>query len=57
MFIHEDAEGDKDVQRMKNAVWVDLANALLWLFGSIAIFAYWLKHKNERTRFTSRARV
>jgi hypothetical protein len=29
MYIKENAEGDSGVQRMKNAVWVDLVNALL----------------------------
>jgi len=29
MYIKEKAEGDNGVQRMKNAVWVDLVNALL----------------------------
>ena len=29
MYIKEKAEGDSGVQRMKNAVWVDLVNALL----------------------------
>jgi hypothetical protein len=29
MYIKERAEGDSGVQRMKNAVWVDLVNALL----------------------------
>ncbi|KAM5347157.1 hypothetical protein ACJ41O_010162 [Fusarium nematophilum] len=57
MYINEDAEGDNDVQRMKNAVWVDLASALLWLIAALAAFGYWLKHRDTRSRFTGRARV
>ena len=35
MYIHEDPEGDAGVQRMKNAVWVDLVNVFLWLISAI----------------------
>lgn len=57
MYIKEDAEGDGDIQRMKNAVWVDLANALLWLISALASAAYWWTHRERRTRFTGRAKV
>ncbi|KAI3327155.1 hypothetical protein HD806DRAFT_486182 [Xylariaceae sp. AK1471] len=57
MYIHEDPEGNSDIQRMKNAVWVDLANALLWLIGTITGAAYWWFHRERRTRFTGRARL
>ncbi|KAF6840715.1 hypothetical protein CPLU01_01086 [Colletotrichum plurivorum] len=57
MYIKEDAEGDRDIQRMKNAVWVDLANALLWLISALASAAYWWTHRERRTRFTGRAKV
>lgn len=55
MYIHEDAEGNGDITRMKNAVWVDLAAALLWLIGTIATSAYWWTHRERNTRFTGRA--
>ncbi|KAI1359981.1 hypothetical protein F5Y08DRAFT_318328 [Xylaria arbuscula] len=55
MYIHEDPEGNGDIIRMKNAVWVDLANALLWLIGTGAAATYWLVHRNCNTRFTGRA--
>jgi len=55
MYIHEDAEGNGDIIRMKNAVWVDLAAALLWLIGTIATAAYWWTHRERNTRFTGRA--
>jgi len=57
MYIKENAEGNADVQRMKNAVWVDLVNALLWLVAAIAGFVYWWGHRERHTRFTGRARV
>ncbi|KAI1370735.1 hypothetical protein F4677DRAFT_437663 [Hypoxylon crocopeplum] len=57
MYIHEDPEGNGDIQRMKNAVWVDLANALLWLIGFVASAAYWWTHRDRRSRFTGRAKL
>ena len=45
MYIHEDAEGNGGVQRMKNAVWVLLANMILWfitfVYGSVVFWKYW----------------
>ncbi|PMD63076.1 uncharacterized protein K444DRAFT_327594 [Hyaloscypha bicolor E] len=57
MYIKEKAEGDSGVQRMKNAVWVDLVNALLWLISAIGMVVFWVKHKNNRSRWTGRAQV
>jgi len=57
MYIHADPQGDAGIQRMKNAVWVDLTNALLWLFTSVAAFVYWWSHRERKTRFTGRATV
>jgi hypothetical protein len=57
MYISEDAEGDSDVQRMKNAVWVDLTSALLWFIATLAALGYWWKHRDTRSRFTGRAHV
>ncbi|KAI1141015.1 hypothetical protein F5Y05DRAFT_376015 [Hypoxylon sp. FL0543] len=57
MYIHENPEGNGDIQRMKNAVWVDLANALLWLVAFIANAAYWWTHRDRRSRFTGRAKL
>ena len=57
MYINEDAEGDSGVQRMKNAVWVDLTNALLWFITFIGHAAYWFTHRERHSRFTGRARV
>ncbi|KAI1092857.1 hypothetical protein F5B19DRAFT_502003 [Rostrohypoxylon terebratum] len=57
MYIQDDPEGNSGIQRMKNAVWVDLANALLWLIASLASGAYWWNHRDRRSRFTGRARL
>lgn len=57
LFIHENAEGDGDIQRMKNAVWVDLTSALLWLISAVATTVYWWRHRDARSTFTGRARV
>ncbi|ORY67449.1 uncharacterized protein BCR38DRAFT_364956 [Pseudomassariella vexata] len=57
MYIKEDPEGNKDIQRMKNAVWVDLANMILWFIGTVAGAAYWWSHKERSSRFTGRARL
>lgn len=57
MYIHEHAEGDHGVQRMKNAVWVDLVNALLWLISAVGMAVFWVQSRNGRTRWTGRATV
>ncbi|KAI0201844.1 hypothetical protein F4808DRAFT_424019 [Astrocystis sublimbata] len=57
MFIHERAAGNGDIQRMKNAVWIDLTNALLWLIHTVSGAAYWWLHRERNSRFTGRARV
>ena len=35
MYIHEKVEMEAGIQRMKNAVWVDLINMILWLASAI----------------------
>ena len=57
MYINENPEGNVDIIRMKNAVWVDLASMLLWLITSVAHFGYWWRHRERHTRFTGRANV
>lgn len=54
MYVREDAEGDPGVQRMKNAVWVDLVNALLWAGSTTGMVFCWSREK--RTRWTGRGR-
>jgi len=57
MYIKAHAEGDSGIQRMKNAVWVDLVNALLWLISAICMALYWVRHRDARSQFTGRAKV
>jgi hypothetical protein len=57
MYINEDPEGSDDIKRMRNAVWVVLANAILWLIATIGYFVYWWAHRDRRSRFTGRAKV
>jgi len=57
LYIHAHAEGDGGVQRMKNAVWVDLVNALLWLFSAMGMAVFWVRSRGGRSRFTGRADV
>ncbi|RKF63349.1 hypothetical protein OnM2_026072 [Erysiphe neolycopersici] len=51
MYINIDPLGNSRIQRMKNAVWIDLANAICWLISAIgmAIFWYWRKRKSTYT--------
>ena len=57
MYIHEDPEGDKGVGRMKNAVWVDLINMLLWFMTSISGAVIFFFFRGGKSRFTGRATV
>lgn len=57
MYIKENAEGDSGIIRMKHAVWIDLVNALLWLFSAVGMAVYYFKHRNNKTRWTGRATV
>lgn len=50
MYIKEDAEGDTKIQRMKNAVWIDVANMLLW-FGT-ATWGAWVFYRYRKARTT-----
>jgi H+/Cl- antiporter ClcA len=55
MYIHEKAEMDPGVQRMKNAVWVDLVCLLLWFVTSIFGVIGFLRGRNNRSLHTGRA--
>ena len=57
-YIHRDAEeGPEDIRRMKNAVWVDLVNMLLWLVtAGMATVAFFML-RNKRSLHTGRATV
>ncbi|KAI2639442.1 hypothetical protein GGS21DRAFT_507703 [Xylaria nigripes] len=56
-FLHQNANGNDDIKRMKNAVWVDLTMTLLWV-ADVAFLAFCLWFLDERaTRFTGRGKV
>ena len=57
MYIHANAQGDSGIIRMKHAVWVDLVNALLWLISAIGMAVFWVRHRENRSRWTGRATV
>lgn len=57
MYIHENPEGDSGVKRMKNAVWVDLINMLLWLLSAVAGAVAWFTGRSNKSLHTGRARV
>jgi H+/Cl- antiporter ClcA len=57
MYIHAKAEMDSGIQRMKNAVWIDLICLLLWFITSIiGAIGFW-KGRNNRTLYTGRAKA
>ncbi len=56
MYIKEKAEKDGGIQRMKNAVWVDLVNMLLWFVSAIVgAIGFWRWRKGNRSLHTGRA--
>jgi hypothetical protein len=57
MYITEDPEGDAGVQRMKNAVWIDLINMLLWFLTASAGIALFFLAKRKRTLHTGAAEL
>jgi len=58
LFIHENPEGDAGIERMKNAVWIDLVNMLLWFISAILMLVFWIRsRRSSRGRFTGRAQV
>ncbi|KAI9732198.1 MAG: hypothetical protein M1834_004295 [Cirrosporium novae-zelandiae] len=57
MYIHENPEGNSGVRRMKNAVWVDLTNMLLWFLTSIIAGLIFMRHRKGKLLHTGRADV
>ncbi|RVD81318.1 uncharacterized protein DFL_009185 [Arthrobotrys flagrans] len=56
LYMHEDPEGNHDIEQMRDAMWLDLVNWLLWLVSSVVGGWYFWKYRNERTRLSGRAR-
>lgn len=55
LYIHENPEGDGGVKRMKNAVWIDLVNMLLWLVTAVMGVVVFLMMRGGRSLHTGRA--
>ncbi|XP_014561256.1 hypothetical protein COCVIDRAFT_12128 [Bipolaris victoriae FI3] len=55
MYIGEDAEGNKGVQRMKNGVWVLLTNVVLWFISAVVGAGLFWRARKARTTHTGRA--
>ncbi|KJX98181.1 hypothetical protein TI39_contig429g00011 [Zymoseptoria brevis] len=58
MYIGEQPTPEQHgLQRMKNAVWVDLTNMLLWLITAVWGTVVFFLHRSGRTLHTGRAKV
>ncbi|KAG8525861.1 uncharacterized protein KY384_000621 [Bacidia gigantensis] len=57
MYIHEHTEGNGGIKRMKNAVWIDLVNMLLWLVTAVMATVAFFSLKGGRSLHTGRAAV
>lgn len=57
LYIHANPQGDGGIKRMKNAVWVDLVNMLLWLFSSVMAVVLFFTMRGGRSLHTGRANV
>lgn len=50
MYFPEDPEGDSGIVRMKNAVWVDLVNWLLWTVTMVWTGLRWWKGRGGKNK-------
>ena len=57
LFIHLDAEGNGNIKRNKNAVWIDLINMLLWLVTAVLGALLFFKYRGGKSLHTGRATV
>lgn len=57
LYIHENPEGDSGVTRMKNAVWIDLINMLLWFITAVFAALWFFFLRGGRSLHTGRAAV
>lgn len=57
LFIKEDARGDGHIKRMKNAVWIDLINMLLWFVSFVLGVILFFKYRGRKSLHTGRANV
>ncbi|EPS38821.1 hypothetical protein H072_7434 [Dactylellina haptotyla CBS 200.50] len=54
LFMKEDPEGNHDIEQMRDAMWLDLVNWLLWLVSAVVGGWYFWRYKNQRTTLTGR---
>ncbi|KAL8828453.1 MAG: hypothetical protein Q9170_006601 [Blastenia crenularia] len=57
LFIHEHAEGNRGIKRMKNAVWIDLINMLLWFVTAVYGIVRFFFFRGGKSLHTGRATV
>lgn len=57
LYIHADPKGASGVQRMKNAVWIDLVNMLLWFISAIYGAVLFFRLRGHKSLHTGRATV
>ena len=57
IFLNADPKGDGAIQAMKNAVWVDLVNMLLWFISACYGAVMFFTHREGRSLHTGRATV
>ncbi|KAK5685459.1 hypothetical protein LTS10_003538 [Elasticomyces elasticus] len=58
IWIHQYTYGYHDYIRMKNAVWVDLVNMLLWLVTAVYTTFIWFRNRGSgRTLHTGRGQI
>lgn len=55
--MHVDPAGNSGLQRMKNAVWIDLINMLLWFLSAIYGAVLFFRFRGHRSLHTGRATV
>jgi len=57
LYIHEKGDDGSGVLRMKNAVWIDLVNMLLWLVTACMAWVLFYTVRTGRSLHTGRAAV
>jgi hypothetical protein len=58
LYINETPDpGDTATRRMKNAVWIDLVNMILWFLTTLLGAALFFKYRKTRSTYTGRATV
>ena len=55
LYITKNAHDNLSVQQMKNAVWVDLINMLLWLLSAACGVVLFFRYRRHKSLYTGRA--